>query len=306
MALAAVVLLAVMRPEGPELASTPDAQRSPTGAVASKAAVPPQAPLAEPTWVDADKPEERTFAHAVVKLEAGTRVRFDDANNNLTLDRGQVAVDVDPTQHRAFRVTTAHFRVEVLGTRFVVTPETVMVEHGRVQVFDLSGEVLARELGAGASFSFTSAQAGDEEDAQESARETNTHEKADAPLSAHRWLARAREALAHGKTTSARMSIARAEASDPSRADRAEASTLRAEAALLDRKPQEAVDLYQSVARRFPDLTAGENAAFAAAQLSARAEPARELTLLRAYLARYPRGRFADEARRKLKKLGER
>jgi hypothetical protein len=88
--------------------------------------------------------------------------------------------------------------------------------------------------------------------------------------SARALLSSAREALSRGQTTTASHLLERAEELHPHRADRAEAGTLRAEIALLEHKPTQAVDHYLSVATRYADLTAGENALFAAAQLASR------------------------------------
>jgi hypothetical protein len=263
----------------------------------------PLAPKVEPQWIEAHEPEQRTFAHARVQLDKGTRVRFDDASSTLAVDRGRVDIAVDPRERRAFGVTTQHFRVQVLGTEFSVTPETVHVQKGRVQVFALDGEVLAKELGAGASFSYGAKAVVDEPAHSEAEPEAKPRPEHTPKLSAASWLARARDALSKGDTKSARSYIERAEREGPRRTDRAEAGTLRAEAALLDRDARAAQELYLSVAKSFRDLRAGENAAFAAAQLAARADPARERQLYQQYLARYPRGRFADEAQKRIQAL---
>ena len=46
-------------------------------------------------------------------------------------------------------------------------------------------------------------------------------------------------------------------------------------------------------------------AAFAAAQLSARVDPAHERELLESYLTRFPNGRFRDEVKQRLARLAK-
>jgi hypothetical protein len=277
---------------GAAAATVAKAPSKPAPASSPTAPAEPASKQAEPSWIEARTSERHAFAHASVLLDASTRVRFDAAETTLALDRGRIEVEVDASRGKPFSVTTQHFRVRVLGTHFVVTPDTVVVEHGRVEVLDLSGAVLARELGAGASFSYPRSAA---------ASDTRTPS-----VTARAWLARARAALSEGDTKTAREQVAHAEQSQPTRADQAEAGTLRAEAALHDRDVKGALRLYESVATRYAQLTAGEDAAFAAAQLAGRAAPEAERGLLTRYLTTYPRGRFAREANVRLERLGAR
>ena len=69
-----------------------------------------------------------------VELQAGTTLAWSRPRRAIALERGQVTVDVVPGQGQRFRVTTADFIVEVVGTRFTVTPTSVATEHGTVRV----------------------------------------------------------------------------------------------------------------------------------------------------------------------------
>lgn len=94
---------------------------------------------------------------AWVTYLSGTALRIDDARREVVLEKGQVDVDVIPAKPRVgsrFRVLTARFVVEVLGTRFRVTPESVVTLRGRVRVLDLDGKELAT-LGAGERWQLT-------------------------------------------------------------------------------------------------------------------------------------------------------
>jgi hypothetical protein len=249
-------------------------------------------------WLEAIERETRTFAHARVELAPGSRMRFRHANSTLELERGRVQVELEPGGKEPFSVVTRNFRVQVLGTAFAVSPERVEVQRGRVQVFDRRGGVLARELSQGATFTYR---------APEGKRDRKLLAPTEQPLngaqtlSAAQLLAQARAELARGDVPAARASVERAEQSQPTRMNRAEAETLKAECALLDRDMALAIGTYLHVAEQFSDLAAGENAAFAAAQLTARAhDKAAARTLFERYLERYPHGRFATEARGRL------
>jgi ferric-dicitrate binding protein FerR (iron transport regulator) len=250
------------------------------------------APQVEPSWIETSQEEQRTFGHASVRLAAATRVRFDEAQSDLLLEHGRLDIHVDASLGKGFSVTTRRFRAHVLGTKFLVTDDTVSVTEGRVRVVDLEGKVLAPELHAGERFTYGSR--------SEPAAASPEHARS---VSARVWLVRARQALIRGDSEVARTLIARADDSRPRRQDRAEALTLRAEAALIERDTSAAIRFYENVARQYGDMTAGENAAFAAAQLTARSQPERARALYQRYLTRYPEGRFSAEARTRLQSV---
>jgi ferric-dicitrate binding protein FerR (iron transport regulator) len=295
--------------EAPRLASSSktSGNAEATGAAGSKPAAELAAASAtadEPTWIDAVARQQHQFAHADVALVAGTRARFHAASHTLELSEGRVEVDVDHARGEPFAVLTRNFRVEVLGTQFAVTPSSVSVQRGKVQVFARDGSVLARELAAGGSYHYGRDAAVSESAASTESTAQQAKPKPEAPRkSAGVWLSEARASLASGDSKATRGLIDHAESSQPSRPERAEAKTLRAEAALLERDSKSALRLYRDVSEHFADLAAGDNAAFAAAQLSARADPVHERELLESYLTHFPRGRFRDEAKQRLARL---
>lgn len=295
-AAAAVALFAVLRagpaPTPAPAASAPIAMRAPEEPVhEAPRAAEPALPLPETTaaatapaerpWIEAHGAETHRFAHAEVTLRAGTRVRFDEGARTLELAQGEVHVEVDPRPHASFAVVTQHLRVEVLGTVFTVAPTRVTVERGRVRVLDAGGAVLASELRAGQSYP----------------AEPHGPRAAAKREMQRDVLSEAREALAHGDVSEARALLRRFAPKKARAAEQAEAGTLQAECALLERDLPAAVRAYLEVATRFPALPAGENAAFAAAQLAARQQDPRARALFTQYLARYPQGRFAADAR---------
>jgi hypothetical protein len=248
---------------------------------------------AEDSWLEAQGEETKTFAHAQVVLSAGTRVRFHRADTTLELARGHVEVDVDASRHAPFAVLTQHFRVQVLGTQFSVTPERVDVRHGHVVVVDAAGARLA-ELTDRQSYS---------RDDRRAARRATSERAASGRDDIHGLLEQARAELSRGQVAEARGLLQRAERVAVKRRDHAEAATLGAECAVVAREPARAIAAYLDVARRYGELSAGENALFAAAQLSLRSQDAESgRRLLEQYLQRYPAGRFVDEARSRLAK----
>src|SRR5690606_5539034 len=108
----------------PRVASAPAQPASAPNTTQNVAAEPAPSDQAA-AWIETTQPEQHRFAHADVELAAHTRARFQAARHTLELAEGRVDVDVDAARNQPFSVVTQNFRVEVLGTRFVVTPNSV-------------------------------------------------------------------------------------------------------------------------------------------------------------------------------------
>ncbi len=197
------------------------------------------------------------------------------------------------SSERKLRVITPRFHVVVIGTSFAVTHRQVEVYKGRVKVLTPSGAVLAERLEAGSRWSMVP-----------------VGTRAVAPVKkvvdTAKLLRQARAALAKHQVGPAREHLKTAMAQRLSPAASAEAGTLLAEAALIEGKLAQATELYLRVAERYRNLSAGQNALYAAARLAAKrgSKPVAR-KLFKRYLERYPKGRFRQEAASNLVRLAE-
>ncbi|MSP63784.1 MAG: tetratricopeptide repeat protein [Myxococcales bacterium] len=295
-----------------------------------------RAPLpeaADGTRLCADHPGQLQFGGADVAYRPGTALVVRSLARTLVLERGEVEVEVHPAAGRRFRVTTPHFQVEVIGTKFVVAPSGMRTLRGKVRILDLQEHELA-VVPAGGSWSPPGG-ASEEELAScvpaapppPAVAPSVAPSAAPPPVAAApppvaaaplpvavapqaagpvagALIGQARSALSDGDLPHARGLLRRALATRPSQRERASIQLLQADGLLTESRYDQAVNAYRSAARAFPDLPEGEAASFAVGQVLAEHQRAAEAeSALRDYVARYPRGRFLREARERLSEL---
>lgn len=250
--------------------------------------------------------------------QAGTQLRVHESERWVELLHGEVEVDVTPSPNgtgQRFRVQATSFVVEVLGTRFRVTEDSVYTVHGRVRVLDPEGHELA-VLGAGQRWTkeplrtashgsmapqpvATSATPVKTPIVQVEPAQVSTPR----PMTTRQKIAQARSLLAAGNTALARQRITEAAAAQPTLTQRAAIGLIEAECLLSEQHYEQAISAYRRVAEQYPSDSAGETAAFAVAQfLSERGDSKAARQALNAYLQRYPSGRFAREVSERLGK----
>jgi TolA-binding protein len=120
-------------------------------------------------------------------------------------------------------------------------------------------------------------------------------------VSATQSLADARHALARGQVARARELATSAKARATSSTERAEADTLLAECDRAQGDSAAATDKYEAAAKQYEGSAAGETALFAAGKSADESgNRARARSLFQAYLSKYPSGRYAAEATRRM------
>ena len=267
---------------------------------------------------------------ATTNLAQRTDVAWTPAERTLTLTNGAVTVDVAHQVGRRFRVRTPRFIVEVIGTRFTVELSGVRTQRGVVRILRPDGTQIARvEAGQAwrdepvaerASASLVAAPPPPSEVPSAGAAGA-TGAKVFAPVagaagafaarapmtatarpSTVNRLAEARHLLSRGDAASARRLAATL---FRQRGDLAvEARVLFAESFLVEGRYADAVDAYRVVARDFPRSEQAETSLFTVAQLEGEhGRPADTRAALRAYVSRYPHGRFAREVGDRLGRL---
>ena len=230
---------------------------------------------------------------ATIDVIQAAALQWDNASSKLSLRSGSIRVSLAPGGERPFRVVTATFVVEVVGTEFEVDQERVVVSRGHVNVLaELGGKVLA-ELGPQQRWS--------------RAAGAPAPSSTPTPTSATRadeLIAVARHTLAQRNVPKARRLLQRVLGMKLDVRQRAEARSLLAECALLEGDNTAAAKAYGDVAEQNAGTLAGETALFGKAQAELRAgkNNAARQTFHR-YLRQYPAGRFHREARAQLGRL---
>jgi Tetratricopeptide repeat len=272
--------------------------------------------LTEPQRIEATAPGSVSFGGARVVYVEGAKMLVDPPRRRLALARGEVDVDVDAKAGLPgrFRVVTDRFIVEVVGTRFVVTPTGVRTLRGRVRILDLAEKEIT-VLAASESWTVPAATlapavspappaAPEAPPALMEAPPAPARAAPAGPVSAAQLLARGRAAMSDGDVTAARAWFARARASGPSDAEAAALDLLEADAWLVGKQTDEAIAAYRRVATRWFGTPEAETAAFAVGQLLAEGDSVLAAqTALTEYLAHYPHGRFVREATEQLAEL---
>jgi hypothetical protein len=243
---------------------------------------------------------------AEVKIQPGAVASVAPEKKSISIQSGEV----DVNGHEAISIRTPKYIVKLVQAHAVFAAESIRVYSGEVFVYSL-GEVQLATLEAGQSWPppqkpiapiapvIVAA-------APQAAPIAPAIEAPAAPakpaINAAGALEHARAALAEGNAVEARHWIDRALGTKLSQHDRAEAELFAAESYLVEQDHARAVSQYRKVAERFSQLPEGEAASFAAAQvLSESGSDVESRAALQAYLARYPEGRFAREARDRLK-----
>ncbi len=234
------------------------------------------------------------FLDAKLAYHAGTAANLQPEARTVALEAGEL--DVTGDAQAPLRIVTPRFVVTIRQAHAVFAADAVRVLDGQVEVYSLDERRLAT-VPAGQTWRPEPAPA------VVPVAPKPAHEPAPA-LSVATALERARAALAQGDAPAARRFAHQALAAAPDAHDRAEAELFLAESHLVEQDSDRAVAAYRKVAASYPNLPEGESAAFAAAQvLSERGEHAGAAEALRAYVARYPEGRFAREANERLAEL---
>jgi ferric-dicitrate binding protein FerR (iron transport regulator) len=263
---------------------------------------------------------------ATTNLAQRTDVAWTPAERTLTLIDGAVTVDVAHQVGRRFRVRTPRFIVEVVGTRFTVELSGVRTQRGLVRILRPDGAQIARveagqawrdepaaerssatlvapsEAPSSAPVGASSVKAAGSSVAITARSPAPAPDSPVARASTVNRLAEARHLLSRGDAASARRLAATL---FRQRGDLAvEARVLFAESFLVEGRYADAVDAYRVVARDFPRSEQAETSLFTVAQLEGEhGRPSDTRAALRAYVSRYPHGRFAREVGDRLSRL---
>jgi len=244
---------------------------------------------------------------AELRLMGPGRVAFDGTTKapRLRLDSGRVLVQVaHREQDETFHVTTAHGRVEVKGTRFLVgygaRGSYVHVEEGEVMAYR-QGESKPWAVGTGSTFSLKADEAPVEQSEPVPTANPPPEPRACASPSCADESERVRKAMRAGNSIRAidRVDemLAKFENCAPTSRCLDELGYLRAEALRQSGRLDGAVVAFKSLNRAGATRAMRQNALYAAAQLErklGRGEAARQ-SLERAYAA-YPDGALSEEA----------